>query len=294
MWKCPLHASYEKFLVRVTLVQYPRQLPLKGCKHPFPMTGDRETVRAALTEHSSRSQQSLPVYCTTKEEASGVVREMLAQHPILCRLCHPRNSLWPCPVITPVRLPPRTNQALRLHSLKRGEGVTRINLQTPGTAKEHERQETPTINTNDRQSAQLADQAPGTIERAAQLPSRITPTSTAAVHASSTAASRDNYAHPAGSSPGPLSRRGPMRSTGGLSRTTTQTPPAPAGTRGAPRLGGPLSGGTGGQPRTLGQPLGSGREGGGGRKEEGSGRRQGSGADERTDGGAMEQGLGGG
>ena len=41
-------------------------------------------------------------------------------------------------------------------------------LQTPGTAKEHKRPGTPTINTNDRQKAQLTDQAPGTIEWAAK------------------------------------------------------------------------------------------------------------------------------
>ena len=45
--------------------------------------------------------------------------------------------------------------------------------QTPGTAKEHKRQETPTINPNHRQPAQLTDQAPGSIERAAQESTRI-------------------------------------------------------------------------------------------------------------------------
>ena len=136
--------------------------------------------------------------------------------------------------------------------------VTRSKPQMPGTAKEHKRQGTPTINTNDHQSAQLTDQAPGTIRRAAHEANHITPTSTAAVHASTTATSRHHYAHPAGSPPDPLCQRSPMRSTGGLSRTTTQTPPALAETRGAPRLGGPLSGGTDGQPRTHGQPLGRG------------------------------------
>ena len=46
--------------------------------------------------------------------------------------------------------------------------VTRRKPQTPGTAKEDKRQGTPTINTNDRHSARLTDQAPGAIERAAQ------------------------------------------------------------------------------------------------------------------------------
>ena len=47
--------------------------------------------------------------------------------------------------------------------------VTRRRLQTPGTAKEHKRQETPTTNPNDRQSAQPTDQAPRTIESAARV-----------------------------------------------------------------------------------------------------------------------------
>ena len=143
--------------------------------------------------------------------------------------------------------------------------VTRRKPQAPGTAKEQKIQGTPTINTDDCKSAQLTDQAPGTIERAAQESSRITQTSTVAVHASSTATSHHHDTHPAGSPPDPLSQRSPMRSTGGLSHATTQTPPAPAGIRGAPRLGGSLSGGADGQPRTHGQPLGRGRgEGGGG------------------------------
>ena len=68
--------------------------------------------------------------------------------------------------------------------------------------------------------------------------SRITPTSTAPVNASSRATPRHYYANAAGSLPDSLSHRSPMRSTGGTSRTTTQTPPAPAGTCG-PSPGGP-------------------------------------------------------
>ena len=60
------------------------------------------------------------------------------------------------------------------------KSVTRRKLQTPGTTDEHQRQETPTISPNYRQPAQLTDQAPGTIERAAQESRRITPTRTAA------------------------------------------------------------------------------------------------------------------
>ena len=70
-----------------------------------------------------------------------------------------------------------------------------------------------------------------------QPKSRITPTITAAMHASITATSCYHYTHVAGSSPHPLSRRSPMRSVGGLSRTKLQTPPKPAGTCRAPRLG---------------------------------------------------------
>ena len=76
--------------------------------------------------------------------------------------------------------------------------VTRRKLQTPGTAEEHKRQETPTTNPNDRQPAHLTDQASGTIERAAQESRRIPPTSTAAVHASSTVTTRHQYLHPTG------------------------------------------------------------------------------------------------
>ena len=76
---------------------------------------------------------------------------------------------------------------------------------------------------------QLTDQAPGTIESAAQESRRTTATSTAAVHASSTATTRHHYPHPTGSSPDTLSQRSLLRSTGGLSRITTQTPPASAG-----------------------------------------------------------------
>ena len=94
------------------------------------------------------------------------------------------------------------------------------------------------MNPNNSQTAHLTYQAPGTIERAAQESRRLTPTSTAAVHASSTATTRHHFVHPTGSSPDPLSQRSPLRSTGGLSRNTTQTPPASAGTRSAPRLGG--------------------------------------------------------
>ena len=112
--------------------------------------------------------------------------------------------------------------------------VIRRKLQTPGTAEEHKRQETPTINPNDHQTIQLTDQAPGTIERAARESRHTTPISTAAVHAFSTATTRHHYPHPTGSSTDPLSQRS------GLSRTTPQTPPASAGTHSAPPAWGAL------------------------------------------------------
>ena len=52
---------------------------------------------------------------------------------------------------------------LRLFSEPANACVTRRKLQTPGTAEEHQRQDTPTISPNDRQPAQLRDQAPGTL-----------------------------------------------------------------------------------------------------------------------------------
>ena len=167
--------------------------------------------------------------------------------------------------------------------------VTRRKLQTSGTPEEQKRQGTPVINPNDRHPAQLRDQAPGTIERAAQETRPTPPTSTAVMHASITATTRHHYPHLTGcspelsksymdmasklftftftgSSPDTLSQRSPLRSTGKLSCTTTQTPPASAGTRNAPRLGGQCAGVADGQPRARGQPVG-----GGGAKEEGAG-----------------------
>ena len=116
--------------------------------------------------------------------------------------------------------------------------VTRRKPQTPGTAEEHQRQETPTISPNDRQPAQLTDQAPGTIYRAAQESRRTTSTSTAAVHASSTATNRHHHPHPTGSPPDPPSQRSPLRSTDGLSRTTTQNTPHLSGDTQRPPPGG--------------------------------------------------------
>ena len=78
-------------------------------------------------------------------------------------------------------------------------GVTRRKLQTPGTADEHQEQETPTISPNNRQPAQLTDQAPDTFERAVQESGRVTPTSTA----------KTRHHYLTGSPPDPLSKRSP-------------------------------------------------------------------------------------
>ena len=144
-----------------------------------------------------------------------------------------------------------------------GSSVTRRKLQTPGTAEEDRKHLLPTQTTVNRHK--LTDQATGTIERAARESRRITPISTAVVHAFSAATTRHHYPHPAGSSPDPVSQCIPLRSTGGLSRTTSQTPPASAGTPSAPHLGGPLSGVADGQPRAHGLPLRRGRGEGEGR-----------------------------
>ena len=55
---------------------------------------------------------------------------------------------------------------------------------------------------------------------AARESRHTTPISTAAVHAFGTATTCHHYPHPTGASPDPLSQRSPLRSTGGLSRTT--------------------------------------------------------------------------
>ena len=133
----------------------------------------------------------------------------------------------------------RYSMAICRHPLEEC-GDTRRKLQTPRTAEEQKRQETPTINPNDRQLTQFADQAPGTMESAARESRHTTPISTAAVHAFSTATTHHYYPHPTGSSPDPLSQRSPLRSTGGLSRTTPQTPPASAGTHSGGAIGGAI------------------------------------------------------
>ena len=73
--------------------------------------------------------------------------------------------------------------------------VTRTKRQTPGTPKKQTKQVSPAVNPKDPQSAQLTDQAPCTIDRAAQESSRTTPTSTATVHASITATPLANITH---------------------------------------------------------------------------------------------------
>ena len=84
----------------------------------------------------------------------------------------------------------------------------------------------------------------------------------------------------------------PLRSTGGLSRTTTQNTPRLSGDTQRPPAHS-LEWLMDSQGRTASLWGGEGGE-GEGVKVEGAGRRRGSGADERTDGGARDRGVGGG
>ena len=138
--------------------------------------------------------------------------------------------------------------------------VTRRKLQTPGTVEEHKRQETPTINPNDRQPTQLTDQAPGTIERAARESRHTTPISTAAVHAFSTTTTRHQHPHATGTSPDPLSQR--CESQAGSAAIHHRHHPPQRGHT-APTLPGRPSSGVGdGQPRAHGLLLRPGKVGG--------------------------------
>ena len=96
-----------------------------------------------------------------------------------------------------------------------GESTT--HLAPPRNTKHRERLQL-TQMTAKRHNSQTKHQAPSK----GQPKSRTTPTSTGP-HASFTATSCHNSAHPAGSSPGNLGPRSPVRSPGGLSRTATQT-----------------------------------------------------------------------
>ena len=94
--------------------------------------------------------------------------------------------------------------------------VTRRKLQTPGTAEEHKRQETPTVNPTDRQPTRLTDQAPSTIERAAWETHN---TNSHSIRARlSTATTRHHHPHPTGSSPDPLRQCSPLQSLGAIHR----------------------------------------------------------------------------
>ena len=72
-------------------------------------------------------------------------------------------------------------------------------LQTPGTAKKHNRTKNTynamMINPDGRQSEQLTDEAPGTIETAAEESSCKSPTRTATLHAYRTATPSHRYHH---------------------------------------------------------------------------------------------------
>ena len=86
----------------------------------------------------------------------------------------------------------------QLRGVLHGESYKRLAPPRNTTDRKH-------LQSNDLQPGQLTDEAPGTIERAARESSRITPNSTATVHASSTAISSRHHAHPAWPSPDPLS-----------------------------------------------------------------------------------------
>ena len=123
--------------------------------------------------------------------------------------------------------------------------VTWRKLQTPGTAEEHKRHLQSTQTTVNRHNAQTKHLAISKGQSGGQ--DTRTPISTAAVYAFSTATTRHHYPHPTGSSLDPLSQRSPLRSTGRLSRSTQQTPPASAGIHSAPPPGRPSSGVADGQ-----------------------------------------------
>ena len=105
---------------------------------------------------------------------------------------------------------------------------------------------------------------------------RITPSTTAAVHASAqqqptivthTYVIIHTYLHPTGSSPDPLSHRSPLRSLGALHRRaephyTTDTTHLSGDTQRPPPPGGPSSGVADGQPRAHGVLLSKGGGGG--------------------------------
>ena len=161
-------------------------------------------------------------------------------------------------------------------------------LQTPGTAEEHKRQETPTIIPNDRQPTHLTDKAPGTTERAA----RERDTQHQSAQLPCTPSAQPPPAISTHTQLGyPQIQRSPLRSTGGLSRITTQTSPASAGTHSAPPAWGALI--RGGRRTAQGaRPASEEGKGLGGMIDEGAGRRRWIGADEPTGGGAREKGVG--
>ena len=101
----------------------------------------------------------------------------------------------------------------------------------------HDRQNTTeqkpsTVNPNDRRPATLTNEAPDSTSKSMHESSRITPTSTATLHArlmhlASTTPTKQSYRQ------SPLSPHNPVRVAGGPSRTITPTPPATAGTHAA-------------------------------------------------------------
>ena len=131
--------------------------------------------------------------------------------------------------------------SLYTHVLHGDACVTRRKLQRPGTAKEHRnttKQRKATVNPYDRRQVSLSDHAPDSAAESTHESSRIIATNTATLHA--------RQMHLASTTQIQQSRlqshvckRNPVRGASGTCRSTTQTPPATAGTRGTPLPGGP-------------------------------------------------------
>ena len=104
----------------------------------------------------------------------------------------------------------------------------------------HNKKGTAAVNQNDHRPAPLTEHAPDSTATSTHEPSRTTATNTANLHARQMhlASTTQNQQ---GRRQSPLRKRSPVRGAGGPSRSTTQTPPATAGTRGTPLPGGPAT-----------------------------------------------------
>ena len=181
--------------------------------YSYPVKRNRVTPETNRKVHQGHDVVPQEVADASGDHGAPQVQRLGVRHHLLRR----RQGFARPPVHVELRanrlglLPGMHAPACMLHmQCTMYNGVTRTR---PGTAEGHRRQRTPTINTDDRQPAQLTDQAPGTIERAAQEPSRTTPTRTAT--------SRHHYVHTAGSTPDLLSQRSPL--TNGVAASPRST-----------------------------------------------------------------------